>query len=346
MTRPKEQKGKSRGNGEGTAFKRGNTWTAQVTLWTSCEDGTKRRSYKTKGGFKLKRDALAYIQELKHGKPHDTGVTFKALYDAWSNEHYPRISKDGENGYRAAYAKCGDIYARQFVGLKTADLQSIVDNALSLKGDPLSSRAKADIKSLFNNMYKYAMQNDYVEKNYAEYVVLPKKQKPKKDAFTQPEIDKLFKDYQDGNSFTGYMLIMIYTGTRFGELYKIKKSDIHLDKHYMIGGIKTDAGINRQIPICDKILPIVERFYCENNKKLLEIHEKVFYNNFYVTLERLNIRRLEPHCCRHTTATALANANVAPAVIIAILGHEDYSTTLKNYTHIKLDEMIKAINQI
>ena len=213
MTKHAEQKKKTRGNGEGTAFKRGNTWTAQVTLWTSSEDGKRRRSYKTKGGFKFKRDALAYIQELKHGKLHDSAITFKTLYDAWSNEHYPRISKDGENGYRAAYAKCGDIYARQFVGLKTADLQSVVDNAKSLKGELLSSRAKADIKSLFNNMYKYAMQNDYVEKNYAEYIALPKKQKPKKDAFTQLEIDKLFEDYQD-NSFNGYMLIMIYTGMR------------------------------------------------------------------------------------------------------------------------------------
>lgn len=76
------------------------------------------------------------------------------------------------------------------------------------------------------------------------------------------------------------------------------------------------------------------------------MHEKVFYNTFYATLERLSIIKLALHCCRHTKATALANADVAPAVIIAILGQEDYTTTLKNYTHIKLHEMLDAVNKI
>lgn len=35
---------------------------------------------------------------------------------------------------------------------------------------------------------------------------------------------------------------------------------------------------------------------------------------------------------------------VAPAVITAILGHEDYSTTL-GYTHISLDEKLAGVNK-
>ena len=195
-------------------------------------------------------------------------------------------------------------------------------------------------------MYNYALQNDYCEKNYAQYIELPKKQKGNKDAFTAEEVQLLWDDYSGGNSFTGLILTMIYTGMRFGEISIIKKDHIFLAEHYMIGGIKSDAGIDREIPIADKIFPIVEQLYNASGKKLLEMHEKVFYNDFYVTLERLGIRKLPPHCCRHTTATALADANVPPAVIIAILGHEDYTTTLKNYTHIKLAEMLDGINKI
>jgi integrase len=149
----------------------------------------------------------------------------------------------------------------------------------------------------------------------------------------------LWKDYNSGNDFTGYILIMIYTGMRYGELNKIKKENINLKEKYMIGGIKTEAGIDRQIPICNKIFPIVESLYNQANKKILEMHEKVFYNAYYATLERAGIRRLPPHCCRHTAATALANADIPPAVIIAILGH-------KNYTHIKIDEMLSAVNKV
>lgn len=53
---------------------------------------------------------------------------------------------------------------------------------------------------------------------------------------------------------------MIYTGMRIGELYKTKKENVHLDEHYMIGGEKTAAGIDREIPISTTIINVVERF--------------------------------------------------------------------------------------
>ena len=354
-----KRKTRTRGNGQGTAFKMPNgKWRAEITLgWEELPDGKKKRIVKTKTGFKLKRDALDYISELRKGAAlaaTDPKITFSALYLLWSKQRYPKISKDAENGYKAAYAKCKPLYLREFASLKAADLQRVVDDAKALPtsnkskaGETgLSRRSKENLKSLLSNMYNYALQNDYCQKNYAQYIELPKKAKSKRDAFTTEEIQKLWDDYYAGNVFTGYILIMIYTGMRYGEISTIKKDNVHLAERYMIGGIKSEAGIDREIPINEKIFPIVKEFYKANDKRLLEMHEKVFYNNFYVTLERLGIRKLPPHCCRHTTATALADANVPPAVIIAILGHEDYATTLKNYTHIKLAAMLDGINKI
>lgn len=269
-------------------------------------------------------------------------------------EHYPRISKDAENGYKAAYAKCTPIQLREFNSLKAADLQKVVDEAKALPTSnkskagetELGRRGKENIKSLFSNMYNYAIKNDVANKDYSKFIELEKKAKSKKDSFTAAELEMLWQDYNDGRGFTGVILVMIYTGMRYGEISTIKKCNIFIAEHYMIGGIKSEAGTDREIPICDKIFPIVESLYNANKKKLLEMPEKMFYTNFYLALERLNIRKLAPHCCRHTTATALANAEVAPAIIIAILGHEDYTTTLKNYTHIKISEMLEAVNKL
>lgn len=353
-----ERKPRTRGNGAGTAFKQGNTWTAQCTYWEpDKEDETiKRRKFKTKKGFKLKKDALAYIDTLRNATiaTASSTATFNALYLLWSTEHYPKVSKDTENGYSAAYAKCTSLHLRDFSALKTADLQSLIDKAKALPTSnkskdgnaELGRRGKENIKSLLSNMYNYAIKNDIVAKDYSKFIELEKKPKPKKDAFTPDELETLWEDYNSGNSFTGIMLIMMYTGMRYGEISTIKKSNIYLNERYMVGGIKSDAGIDREIPICDLIYPIVENLYNGNKKKLLEISEKMFYTQFYITLERLAIRKLTPHCCRHTTATALANAGIAPAIIIAILGHEDYSTTLKNYTHIKIADMLEAVNKL
>lgn len=45
---------------------------------------------------------------------------------------------------------------------------------------------------------------------------------------------------------------------------------------------------------------------------------------------------ITPHCFRHHYATVLYNAGVDPVIAMRILGHADYATTVKIYTH--LDE--------
>lgn len=331
------KKAKSRGNGQGSVYKLpSGKWRAAITLYYA-EDG--RRVYKTKSGFVKKKDALDYLEVLRGEREVNSKIKFIDLYNEWSKQHYPRVSRDSEYGYRAAYKYCKNLYPWVFADLKSKDLQAIVDSCDKQR------RTKADIKSLLNNMYKYAIENDYVEKNYATFIKLPPKEKTKNDAFTAKEIEALWEDYRKGSEFTGYILIMIYTGMRFGELATLKKKNMHIKERYMIGGIKTEAGIDREIPICERIAPIITKFYIKNQQKLLEMSEKLFYNSYRETLERLNIRPLKPHCCRHTFSTLMANSGVQPAVIKETAGHEDYATTMI-YTHIKLDEKLKAVNSL
>lgn len=342
----REQNKRTRGNGEGTVYQLpGGKWRAEITLgWRQGN-----RLVKTKSGFKTKKEALAALELIKQS-PIDVNpnIKFCDIYDLWSESHYKNISKPTADGYRKAYQYAEPLHYFVFSQIKTADLQKVIDNASYEKNGKARSagyRTKADIQSLFTNLFKYAIENDYVQKNYAEFVKLPPKPKTKKDAFTQQEIDALWRDYEAGNEFTGYILIMIYTGLRYGEISTIKKENVHIPERYMIGGIKTAAGIDRVIPIADYLYPIVAKFYLAGDKKILEMHEKVFYNTFYETLKRAGVRKLNPHCCRHTFATLMANKGIQPAVITETAGHEDYSTTLQ-YTHISLDEKLKAVNSL
>jgi len=132
---------------------------------------------------------------------------------------------------------------------------------------------------------------------------------------------------------------------RHGELKILKKENIFLDKDYMIGGIKTAAGIDRQIVIAQKIKPIIIKFYNENNDRLLEMPDYKFAAAYREALSRAGTRYLTPHCRRHTFATLMAESGIQPAIIKEVAGHEDYQTTLQ-YTHISLAEKIKAVNKI
>lgn len=63
---PKRQRTKARGNGTGTAYKRGKTWTARIILGYYVGDYGKRHARTAnRGGFATKKEALDYIPKLK-----------------------------------------------------------------------------------------------------------------------------------------------------------------------------------------------------------------------------------------------------------------------------------------
>ncbi|MBQ1291153.1 MAG: hypothetical protein IIY28_07365, partial [Lachnospiraceae bacterium] len=65
----KMRRTKSRGNGTGTAFKRGSTWTAQVVYdrVVVAENKPLKKLTRSKGGFKTRDEALRYCPILKNG---------------------------------------------------------------------------------------------------------------------------------------------------------------------------------------------------------------------------------------------------------------------------------------
>lgn len=328
---------KARGNGTGSVFQTANgRWKAEVVLGYYNKNGKKLKKSRSKL-FDRKKDALAAIPELLNVRKKST-MTFSTLYNMWSQKHYANLSKSKETAYTIAYNKCNALYFEDIKMIKLHDMQDVVDT----KGT--SYYTKRDIKVLLNQMWKYAMQNDFCDKNYAEFIELPPLEKSNKDAFNPQEIDKLWKDYET-NPFTANILIMIYTGMRYGELSTILKENVHLNEQYLTGGIKTDTGKLGKIIICDKIKPVIEECMKHTKKKLLEMNEDNFRSEYDITLNRAGVRPLKPHCCRHTTATALALANVPPAIIKEIMRHKNYSTTI-GYTHIKLETMIEELNKI
>ena len=71
---------KIRGNGTGTVYRRGKTWTAAKTLGYYVSEDKLHREVRTKGGFKTKREALEYLAILGR-EPATKARTFRQVYD-------------------------------------------------------------------------------------------------------------------------------------------------------------------------------------------------------------------------------------------------------------------------
>ena len=99
-------KRKVRGNGQGTAYKRGRTWTAQVVIGyrdNKTPGGQRVPIKRTKGGFHTKAEAIAACAYLAKSQGVSARMTLKDVYNAWETAYSPRVGDSTMVNYKAAY---------------------------------------------------------------------------------------------------------------------------------------------------------------------------------------------------------------------------------------------------
>lgn len=67
--------------------------------------------------------------------------------------------------------------------------------------------------------------------------------------------------------YADIILILIYTGFRISELLALTPDDYIADQALLIGGLKTEAGENRHVPVLPVIKPYIEALVAKQGKK-------------------------------------------------------------------------------
>lgn len=338
----KKRTGRSRPNGTGSVYRRGKTWECAIVLGYVIQPDGKRKAIRpTKGGFKTKKEAMEYLPKLKEERPRLTPT----LYDLWEryqdSKKYTQLSASRKEKYAIAWRKLERLWFTKIDLLTTFDLQDTVNDQAS------TFYTARDLKDLLSKLYQMALPDQYVKSNLAEYIELPELNAKKQESFSLEEITKLWTDYAEGNWWTGYILLMIYTGMMPGELLGCRKDFIDWQGKQIRGaGKKTKERKQTPIVLADVILPVLSDL-CDHTagEKLIRINKDNFYQVYYETLHRAGCRRLTPYACRHTAATSLAMENIPPSVIQKVMRHAKFSTTEK-YIHISIDPMLEAVNKL
>lgn len=346
-------------NGFGTVYKlpgkRRRPWVARVTTgWDIITDEAGRektkQNYQIIGYFEDKPSAITALG-LHRLNPvsKKANITLEEIYKEWSEGKYQYISKPTADCYRAGWMHLSKFGKVVFKELRTAHIQTVIDGCHKA-GKSRSTIEK--IKVVAGQLYDYAMQNDIVSKDYSEFVNLPKSEKEEKSIFTDLEIQKLEKA-TGAVPWADTVMILIHTGMRISEMLNLTKFNIDMGSQTITGGIKTDAGKNRVIPIHLKIMPHIKKWYDRNGEALIckEQGKKMsddYYRKYcyYPTLKSLEIRPLNPHCCRHTFASILRKRGVDTKAIQLLMGHAQYAFTADVYTHTDMEELSKAVAQI
>jgi site-specific recombinase, phage integrase family len=311
-------------------------------------DNNGKQKYKYLGTFATKKEAEHHLVHYNEN-PYNIeiqSITFLEVYEKWKNEKFETVGHSAQLGYIAAFKKSEPLHSIKFVDLKASHLQEIVLNPDVKYG------TKRKIKVLFNQLYNYAMKNDIVSKDYSKYIDIGKNtEENDRRPFTTEEIERLWELVKE-HEWIDTILIMIYTGFRIGELLEIKNSDVDLENRIVKGGLKTEVGKDRIVPIHSKIIDFIkERMNPENEYLIVNSKgEQMKYNNYYrekfePLMEQLGMKH-KPHDTRHTFATLLSNAEANKTSIKKLIGHNSYTTTEKFYTHKDIEELRKAVEKI
>lgn len=299
--------------------------------------------YDVLGRFTERDEALIALAEYNRS-PYDIGnkkLTFKDIYDLWYDYKFVQskrqYSQSSMNVTKATYKKCSRLHDKTFKDLRTIDLQLILDDY------SLSHAYMEHIKNLFNQMYKYALEYDIVQKDYSKFCRITKEDDDEHGVpFTLEDIDKLWTA-AGSVPYIDTILIMIYSGWRVGEFMNLE--EINIDEGYFKGGIKTKASKHRIVPIHSKIADMV-KILCQNG--WVTVTYSTYNHEFTNALAAVGIDTSHtPHDCRHTFATLLNNAGANHVSVKRLLGHSSGSDiTEKVYTHKDIEQLRLAIEMI
>lgn len=331
-------------NGGGTVYKvagkRRKPWVAVVTTGYSLEGKQLR---KTLGTFKTKREGQEALFNYADNPNYFVKITFEEVQNSWFKTYLKRELAEGTiESYKGIMKKFKPISNLKIKDIKLHHLQEMFDNLKT------SSNYKNNVKALLNSIMEYAIKNDYITTNKVKYIEIGKHEKViERKIFTKKEIDTLWEHVNF--NITSVILILIYTGMRIGELLNLKNEDINLENATLqINKSKTSSGI-RIIPINSKLIKLFKQnldtsqTYFLENKKKTKLNYQNFKRYFDETLSMLKIQPHTIHDTRHTFASLLNDAEANQTSILKLVGHSNFTTTQKVYTHKSTEELRKSI---
>lgn len=346
---------KSRGNGQGTAYKRGKTWEARVVIgWKISGDPPhKIPVYKTKGGFATKRDAVQHLEELRKARIIEhKPETFQRDFDLWQAQYEKRVSDKTMEGYTGAFKHFKPLHYKTVDTITAVDLQDCIDKCERGK------RTKQLMKVTAGLVFKYAVDANQIMKDPSANVYIGDDETTHYEPLTEEELKRI---EDSGLPYADYVVAMCYLGHRPTEFWNFKKSDYHVDgdMKYLVGGIKTEAGKDRAVTVPPKIIPIIEHRLSVLGTDLLfpridrnrkgeftgySIMPERYFNKFIwkPMMAELGIVGKVPYAARHTYANKMKKAAGDEKDKAALMGHASYETTRKHYQTTSLEE-IKAI---
>ena len=222
-----------------TVYKRGKAWSVQVSWYTVEAGGKKKRHFKTKGGFKTKKEAELWETQEKlaksKGQISDKNPVFTDYFRRWY-EVYRKPSASANT--RKIYEYVAGVLENYFGGLKIRSLTR--ENLQTFLNEFGESHSKNTARKIYSNIkacLTEAFDEGLIHKNlYTKLKLIYNEDKSRPDVFlSAAEIESLTsycEQIAKPNRPVPYMILTaIFTGMRLGEIMALSWQCVDYDKN-------------------------------------------------------------------------------------------------------------------
>lgn len=297
--------------------------------------------------FATREEAAAALAEVvEAAQPALYHYTLENVYDAWSELAYRDMSLPSRRAYEQAWAKLPpELRSKEARLVRSDDLQAVVDG---MQGRGLSDSSASKVKFLYSQLCRWMMQRDLIRQNYAQFIRVQATAHREAKTFMPEEVALINRlatqgDPEDRMTQAAMLtMILIFTGFRIGELFTLRCEDVRLEGKMpcVVGGLKTDAGRNRLVPIYRRVLPFFRFFLRRARGELLisgysgrQTANGWRANDYKTMLESLSIEYRPPHNARKTMATNAAESGMDQMAMMKIMGWTDINIGAQYYVH-------------
>jgi len=336
--------GKRNPNGYGCVTKlkgsRSKPWIVKVTIYD--EEGSAKQ---IPLGYEETEEKANILLAQYNNNPWDIDrekVTLAILYQRWAKIKLPKLGASTQGSLKAAFKHCSKYYGIKYRKIKSYHMQDCIDNC----GCGYSTQWA--IKNLFGHLDRFAFEIDVIEKMYSQITTAIPIPETSKEVFTDEQINALWQI--QGEEWVDSVLIYLYTGFRLTELLTMESSQVDLTEKVFKGGIKTNSGKNRIVPIHSRIFDMVQERVNQGNKYFFsysgnKVSQSQYYTFWNSVMGQLNIERT-PHEARHTFRSRLDSAGGNKKCIDMLMGHKSKDVGERTYTHKTIQELRTTIELI
>ena len=311
------------------------------------------------GCYATYAEAEQALQDARNTRPILRNYTLEDIFKIFEEGNYfAALSASGQESHRKAWKYLSEWKDAKAIDLTSEPFQAAVD-AMRERG--LSRETMAKVRNLASLLCKECMRLRLIEVNFGQLVQLPKQSTENAvRSFTLAELSRIWAKAEAGDQDAMTVILLCYTGMRPGELLGVKIEQ-HIRQRnawtYIQTGSKTDAGRNRIIPVPAVILPFLDALKVRRDFGPLVVtptgqHWRVENwrkRRFYPLMEALRIEGVVPYTCRHTYADIQKRRNIDPEIMMEVMGHANYGTTVEKYhttTEEDLDRICGAVDGI